>query len=462
MSAMIRKDKVAMPTKLAFGFGGFGKDFGLVVVNTFLFFYYTDVVGVSAAFIGSVFLGARIWDTINDPLLGYLVTKTKSRWGKYKPWIFIGNILNALFIVALFSAHLFSGTEQLIFIVITYVGWGMTYTLLDAPFWSLIPTITLDKGERERLMPYPRLLASLANYIASGVGVMAVSKLGAGDDGQGFMLFAVISGVLAIISATVTCIWTEQSFEENSKTAKPLKIKDALRLIFKNDQFIVLLSLALLYNIAANMTGGLNLYFYTYVLGDQSLFTTYMLWAGIFGTGSLLVFPKLMEQFGRKFVFSVSLLLPVISAAMLYLVANYAPESKILVSMAGISGGISNAIYWLMILLMVADTVDYGDMKMGIRSESVSYSVHTLISKCSGALTGFLIGISLTMISYIPNQEQTADTVQSLQLIYLAPALLCLISYFIYIKFYLLNDHELDKVQQNLEEKYAADTAEAL
>lgn len=451
--------KVSMQTKLSFGFGGFGKDFGLVVINTFLFFYYTDVVGVSAAFIGTVFLVARIWDTVNDPILGYIVSKTRSRWGKYKPWIFVGNILNSVFIVALFSAHLFSGMEQKIFIALTYVGWGMTYTLLDAPFWSMVPTITLDKGERERLMPYPRLCASLANYIASGSGVMAVSYLGSGDEGQGFMLFAAIAAVLAVASATVTCLWTEQSVEESEEKTASFNLKDAMTVIFKNDQFVILLVLAFLFNVASNMTSGLNLYYYTYVLGDKNLFATSMLWAGIFGTGSLLVFPKLIEMFGRRAIFSLSIIMPAISSVILYIAAQMDSSMTLLVSVAGVAFGLSNALYWLMVLLMVADTVDYGDYKLGIRAESVSYSTHTLVIKCTGALTGFLVGVVLTMINYVPNQEQTVETLSSLQAVYLAPAALCLFSLFIYRAFYRLNGGKLDEVQEKLEAKYSTAAA---
>ncbi|MGI9279814.1 MAG: glycoside-pentoside-hexuronide (GPH):cation symporter [Endozoicomonas sp.] len=239
--SVTQTQKVSMKTKLSYGFGGFGKDFSLNVINIFLFFYYTDVVGVSAVFVGSVFLIARIWDTVNDPMLGYIVSKTRTRWGRYKPWIFVGNLLNAVFIVALFSAHLFSGTEQMVFIAITYIGWGMTYTMLDAPFWSMIPTITLDKQEREKLMPYPRVCASLGGYLASGIGIVAVNFLGGEDKGLGYMLFAAVAAVLAIISAVVACMWTEQTVEVDNDEVSSFNLKSALSAIFKNDQFVILL-----------------------------------------------------------------------------------------------------------------------------------------------------------------------------------------------------------------------------
>ncbi|WP_322804510.1 melibiose:sodium transporter MelB [Vibrio alfacsensis] len=455
MGTTTNNQKVSMRTKLSFGIGGFGKDWGLNMINIFLMIYYTDVVGVSPVFIGTVFLFARIWDTINDPMLGYIVARTNSRWGKFKPWILVGNILNAVCIIALFSAHLFEGTTQLVFIAVTYVAWGMTYTLLDAPFWSLVPTITLDKQEREGLMPYPRLFATGASYMVGAIGVFAINFLGNGDQATGYLLFGVVAAVLAMFSAAVACAWTEQKVEEKAEATAMFSLKTAKDIIFKNDQFLMLVAIGLCYNIAMNFVNGLNLYFFKYALGNESLFSVSMLWAGLFGVLSLVFFKPLIKNLGRENLFKGALLAPAISAIVLFVTANYAPNSAVLVGVAGVFNGLSNAIYWLLILVMVADSVDYGDAKMGFRSESILYSMNTLVSKCSGAIVGFLVGIALTFIGYVPNEVQTADTIAGLQFIYFAPTLLCLVAFFIYKKFYNLNGEQLDNIQIQLQSKYA-------
>lgn len=455
MSTTTSVQTVSLKTKLSFGIGGFGKDWGLNMINIFLMIYYTDIVGVSPVFIGTVFLLARVWDTINDPILGYIVARTNSRWGKYKPWILVGNILNAICIVALFSAHLLEGTTQLVFIAVTYVAWGMTYTLLDAPFWSLVPTITLDKKEREGLMPYPRLFATGASYLVGAIGVYAINFLGEGDQGTGYLLFAVIAAVFALFSAAVACAWTEQKVEEKANATAIFNLRTAKDIIFKNDQFLLLVAIGLCYNIAMNFVNGLNLYFFKYALGDETLFSISMMWGGIFGVLSLLFFKPLINKLGRETLFTGALLAPAVSAAVLYITVNFAQSSNLLIGIAGIFNGLSNAIYWLLILVMVADAVDYGDAKMGVRSESILYSMNTLVSKCSGAIVGFLVGIALTFIGYVPNQVQTAETISGLQFIYIAPTVLCLVAYLIYKKWYTLNGEQLDDIQVQLQAKYA-------
>lgn len=444
--------KVTMQTKLSYGYGSFGKDFSLALVNVFLFFYLTDVAGMSAATVGIIFLVARIWDTINDPIWGYIVAKTNTRWGKYKPWLLIGNVFNFIFMVACFSTHYFEGTAQIIYLAVVYICWGMAYTMCDAPFWSLIPTITLDKGEREGLLPYPRFTATIGAYMASGFGIYAVNLFGQGDEGFGYLIYAAIGGLLAISSAWVTCKWTEQNYEESG--SDDFNIKEAISIVTHNKQFLIFLSLAFCFVIGTGISGALNLYMFKYAIKDESLFSTMVFASSVVAIPALIGFKAMVNTIGRKLVFILAITLPFFYTAVLTLASwGLLPVYPMVLLSGGLSG-FSTAVYWLLVMIMVADTVDYGDTVFNMRSESIYYSLHTLLAKCSGAVSSAVVGFFLTAVNYVPNVEQSQETIDAIVILYWGITFLCLIGGAIYIFAYKLNGSVLDDIQRTLTRRY--------
>lgn len=440
--------KVSMQTKLSFGYGSFGKDFSLCVVNTFLFFYLTDVAHVSAAIVGIIFLVARVWDTVNDFLFALIVSKVNTRWGKYKPWIFAGNILQCAFLTACFATHYFEGTSQIVYLTIVYICWGMSYTICDAPFWSLVPTITLDKHEREGLLPYPRFAATIGNYLAAGLGVYAVSLFGGDDKGYGYLIYGLIAGLLAISSALVTCKWTEENYTVSNNES--FSIKDAFFIISHNKQFLIFIFIALCFVIGTGVSTSLNLYIFKYCLHDETLFSTMQLWAGIITIPSIVFFTVLVKVFGRRFIFALSLILPCVYSGLIAMAGWGMLPSYPVVILAGLIFGISNSIYWILVMIMVADTVDFGDYRFNLRSECIYYSMHTLVIKCSGAISSAFLGVYLGWINYVPDVEQTPQVINSMLWFYWGATFLCIISLLLYLTVYHLNGETLDKIQRTI------------
>lgn len=143
--------ELTLKQKTAFGIGAVGKDMVYALSASYVMYYYQDVLGLSASFVGLVLMAARFFDAFNDPFMGVLVAKTRTRWGRFRPWIFSGTLLNALVLYALFAAPVLDEAALMVYFSVVYILWGVTYTMMDIPYWSMIPAVTRTPKDRENL-----------------------------------------------------------------------------------------------------------------------------------------------------------------------------------------------------------------------------------------------------------------------------------------------------------------------
>lgn len=177
--------KVSAREKYAFGIGAIGKDAICNMVGSFLMLYFTDTLFLAPAFVGILFFAARIWDAFNDPMMGMIVDNTRSRFGKFRIWLIIGTLVNAVVFVLLFHTFNLQGTSLYIYVTVMYILYGMTYTIMDVPYWSWLPNLTNDPHERK---PFPSSPGSLPPWQDSASPPSACLPLTGSTSGQGWTI----------------------------------------------------------------------------------------------------------------------------------------------------------------------------------------------------------------------------------------------------------------------------------
>lgn len=244
--------KLSFLSKLCFGIGAFGKDAVYAIVGTYLMMYLTDYRSVAPAFVGGLFMVARIWDAFNDPFMGMIVDNTRSKWGKFRPWILIGTLMNAIVLVLLFANNGLEGKSYLVWCSVFYILWGMTYTVMDIPYWSMVPAMTDDEDERSQISAIPRIFASCAWLVINSFGLALVAIFGAGNDVKGFSILAIIIAIVFIIAEILTVLTCKERVA--TAPAEKTSVKGMLDVLLKNDQVKVIMGIALFFNIAYQLS----------------------------------------------------------------------------------------------------------------------------------------------------------------------------------------------------------------
>ena len=440
--------KLTSREKYSYGIGAYGKDLACGIVYTFLMIYFTDVVGINPAFVGTLFLMARLWDAINDPIMGMIVDNTRSRFGKFRPWIFIGTILNSVVLFLLFRKPDLEGTSLYLYYSVMYILWGMTYTIMDIPYWSMIPTLATTKEDREKISVVPRIFASLGGLTVTTFGIALVNKLGNGNQIKGFEYLALGIVIIFIISTIVTCINVKEKTQVQVNNEK-VNIKQAFNILKQNDQLLVFIGIVLAYNLAMQLAGGAAIYYFKYVAGKESLFSLYSFFK-VAEIGGLMLFPVVTRKIGRQQVFRVATILPMFGLITLFISGLIAPQSILFISVSAVLLNLGSGFLLGSTTVMLADIVDYGEYKLGSRNESIIFSAQTLLVKLASALSGWLIGVGLSLIGYVAGAAvQSNITIIGIRVIMtIIPSIVALVMYVIYKSKYKINGSFHDEILQ--------------
>jgi len=419
-----------------YGLGTIGRDMLYSLVSMYLIYYLTDVINLpnsSLWWVAAIMLFARIFDAFNDPIMGVIVDNTKGRFGKFKPWITIGAFFSGLLTVLLFTDFGLTGSGFIVMFFFVYILWGVSFTANDIAYWSMLPSLTLDQKGREKIGAFARICANIGLFtvVAGIVPITTALETKTGSMSSAYMIFAIaVVGVLWL-GQSITILGVKEPknvFADQPST----KLRELFHIIVKNDQLLYVVISMALFMIGYVTTTSFGLYFFKYAFKDEGMYSIFALILGVSQLIALMVFPLFSRKYDRKTLYTGATVFVIVG----YILFFFSPMNMAYIGVAGILLFLGQAFIQLLMLMFLADTIEYGQWKLGKRNESITFSLQPFINKIGGAIGSGIVSITV-IISGISSAETPADVTSKGLLIMktamlLIPPFIILISYLIY------------------------------
>ena len=441
--------------KIGYGVGAIGKDMVYALVAGFLMYYYNTVLGISATFIGVLFMAARTFDAFNDPLMGVVVGKTNTKMGRFRPWILLGTIINAVVLYFMFAIpEGVEGNRLLILASVMYILWGVTYTIMDIPYWSMLPAITAPGKERETLSVIARSCAGLGYAIPTALAMTLVAVLGGGDEMKGFRLLGLLVAVFFVVAISITVATVK---EKNQSEIQTPTIKEMFQALIQNDQALAVVLAIVIFNASLYLTQNLALYFFKYDIGNAELFGIFGTVGGVAQILAMTSLPLLRKRFTTNTIFIGAIFTAIVGYVFLFILGSLNITNIVLLAIAAAVIFVGFGLATVLTTIFLADTVDYGEWKSGQRNESVIFSLQTFVVKLASAISVFIAGVGLDLIKLdVEAATQTASTLLGMRVIMtMIPILGLVCAIVLFKKKYKLTEEKLSVIIQEIEQKKA-------
>ena len=458
--------------RIAYACGTFGHDVFYAMLATYFMIFVTSNLFNSGnashdqymiGIVTTIILVLRIAELFVDPFIGNIIDKTKTRWGRFKPWVIVGAFVAAITLAFLFTDFgglaLTNPTLYLILFAIVYFIMDIFYSAKDVAIWSMIPALSFDSHEREITATVARIGsvfgANLVTVIVMPVVLyFSVNQNGGAGDPTGWFAFACIGGGIATLGAIILGIGTKEQDSALRENKTDTSAKDVFKVLTQNDQLLWTAIAYLVYGIGINIVNNFNLYYFIYVIGDATKFSGLGVINTVIGLLAVAAFPVLTTKFSRRKLFFASIAI-MVAALVIYALSG----TNVYMALFGAGlFALPQPLVFLVVLMTITDSVEYGQLKLGHRDEAVCLCVRPLVDKFAGAVSSGIIGLVAIWVGMTGGASAADITQENLfhfQIVmFAAPIVLMIIASFIYRAKVTLTEAEHAKIVAKLEETW--------
>jgi GPH family glycoside/pentoside/hexuronide:cation symporter len=416
--------KLTRKEVVGFGLGDFGFNLFWSTTSLYLLFFYTDVLGISASTAGLIILVCLVWDGVTDPVMGAFASRTRSRWGRYRPYVLLGAPFTAVSFWLMFTKPPFGSEWTVVWALGTHLLFRTAYTVQSIPYSSLSSVMTTNSTERGRLAAARMMSATTSGLLVAFFTLVLAGSL-AEDRATGFALLAALYAAISLALFAITFTTTREHVEPPQNGELP-GLKDMVRLVSGNAAFLLLFAATMASSIGGTLFSKALVYYVIYDLGQPDAVGTLL--AALIGTITVFVpvWQAVTRRTSKRFVWVCGCAI----SALIYLAWFLVPPASVPSALAFlVLLGIGSAAFYLTFWSMLPDTIEYGIFKTGVRAESLQFGLISFAQKVALGLGVGLLGILLDVVGYRANEVQSATTLDSMRVILtLLPALLTIAS----------------------------------
>lgn len=386
-----------------YGIGNFAAQLSWTMVSTYLALFYTDVFGLAPAAVALLMLIAKVWDGINDPIMGMIMEKSNSRWGKYRPFIVVGTIVLVIFTVLTFTVPNFGSTGKLVWAYVTYICLGMSYTVENVPFNALPSRMTKDSNKINKLFPASMMGGAFGGMILMSCTLPIVMALGKGNQANGYQKTAALYAIVAVLLNLLVVHFCTENVDTSKKVEQQVSSKELLKAVLKNKNLMLLFVYTLILMTSVMGRVGVMVYFYMYCVANPAIMGILMIIPSIAGMVTMPFAPMLMAKFGKKKVAIAGVLIGALGLAMMFFGPYTNIPWMILASIVYGCYSIGSPCGGGLLI----DAVDEYEAREGVRTEGLAFSLSGLMNKIGGGI-GSAAGVALIgLFGYAQGVEMT-------------------------------------------------------